>query len=73
MTQEQYDAQHEYSEDQAKARHTLFEIALVKSYNYCMEYDKYSGREVEKIGSLYLKEGFIDGFLAGFTHRITGD
>jgi hypothetical protein len=73
MTQEQYDAQHEYSEDQAKARHTLFNIALVKSYAYCENYDPHSGRVTEKMGANYLKEGFIDGFLAGFTHRITGD
>jgi len=51
---------------------TLYNIALVKSYNYCQEYDTYSGREVEKVGSMYLKQGYIAGFLAGFTHRLTG-
>ena len=51
---------------------TLYNIAAVKSYNYCMEYDRYSGREVEKLGSMYLKQGYIDGFLAGITHKLTG-
>jgi hypothetical protein len=51
---------------------TLYTIASVKGYNYCMEYDKYSGREVEKVGSMYLKQGYVDGFLAGIAHRLTG-
>ena len=51
---------------------TLYNIASVKAYNYCMEYDRYSGREVEKLGSMYLKQGYIEGFLAGVTHRLTG-
>jgi hypothetical protein len=51
---------------------TLYKIASVKSYNYCMEYDRYSGREVEKLGSMYLKQGYIDGFLAGFAHKMGG-
>jgi hypothetical protein len=61
-------------EAKAKAEEykTLYTIALVKSYTYCMEYDRYSGREVEKLGSMYLKQGYIDGFLAGVTHRLTG-
>jgi hypothetical protein len=51
---------------------TLYSIASVKAYNYCMEYDRYSGREVEKLGSMYLKQGYVDGFLAGIAHRLTG-
>ena len=52
---------------------TLYTIAQVNGYNYCMEYDTYSGREVEKLGSMYLKQGYVDGFLAGFTYKLTGD
>jgi hypothetical protein len=52
---------------------TLYTIAQVKSYNYCMEYDSCRGIEVERSGSNYLKQGYIDGFLAGFTHKITGE
>jgi hypothetical protein len=52
---------------------TLYTIASVKSYNYMMEYDPNSGSEVEKSGSNFLKQGYIDGFIAGFTHKLTGD
>jgi len=52
---------------------TLYTIASVKAYNYMMEYDPNSGSEVEKSGSLYLKQGYMDGFLAGFTHKLTGE
>ena len=51
---------------------TLYSIASVKAYNYCMEYDKYSGREVEKLGSMYLKKGYMEGFMAGFAHKMGG-
>jgi hypothetical protein len=47
----------------------LIDIAMVKSYVYCMEYDPNSGREVEKQGYHYLKQGYIDGFLDGVAHR----
>ena len=52
---------------------TLYTIAQVKSYNYMMEYDPNSGGEVEKLGAGFLKQGFIDGFIAGFTHKLTGE
>jgi hypothetical protein len=52
---------------------TLYTIAQVKSYNYCMEYDSCKGIEVERSGSNYLKQGYIDGFLAGFEHKLTGE
>jgi len=49
--------------------YTIVDIALRKSWIYCMDYDPTSGREVEKQGALYLKQGFIDGFLAGVAHK----
>jgi hypothetical protein len=52
---------------------TLYSIASVKAYNYCMEYDSCKGIEVERSGSNYLKQGYIDGFIAGFTHKLTGE
>jgi hypothetical protein len=52
---------------------TLYTIASIKGYNYCMEYDSYSGREVEKTGASFLKEGFVAGFLAGFEYKLTGE
>jgi hypothetical protein len=51
---------------------TLYTIASVKSYNYMMEYDPNSGIEVERLGANFLKQGYIDGFIAGFTHKLTG-
>jgi hypothetical protein len=52
---------------------TLYTIAQVKSYNYMMEYDPNSGVEVERLGSNFLKQGYIDGFIAGFTYKLTGE
>ena len=51
---------------------TLINIALSKSYIYCMDYDSNSGRAVEKQGAVYLKQGFVDGFLAGVAFRMGG-
>ena len=52
---------------------TLYTIASIKGYNYMMEYDSCRGREVEKAGSNFLKQGYIDGFIAGFTYKLTGE
>jgi hypothetical protein len=57
----------------AKEKYNILNIAMVKSYMYSMEYDPTSGREVEKHGYHFLKQGYIDGFLDGFTHRLVGD
>lgn len=51
---------------------TLYDIALVKSYNYCEEYNKTTGRTEERYGARLLKEGYIDGFMAGFAYKFTG-
>ena len=52
---------------------TLYTIAQVKSYAYCEEYNPTTGRTEQKKGYLLLKEGYVDGFLAGFAHRLTGE
>lgn len=52
---------------------TLYTIASIKGYNYCMEYDPSSGGEVERTGAPFLKEGFVAGFLAGFEYKLTGE
>ena len=52
---------------------TLYDIALVKSYAYCDEYNTNTGKVEPKQGARFLKEGYIDGFLAGFAYKITGD
>jgi hypothetical protein len=52
---------------------TLYDIALVKSYSFTQEYNPISGQVEDKHGYRFLKEGYIAGFLAGFTHKFTGD
>ena len=59
--------------EEEQKQYALIDIALVKSYIYQIEYDPNSGREVEKQGARYLKQGYIDGFLAGFAHRLGGE
>ena len=44
-------------------------IAMVKSYAFIMEYDPVSGREVEKHGYHFIRDGYIDGFLAGVAFK----
>ena len=56
-----------------KDRFTILNIAMVKAWNFSMEYDTHSGREVERVGHPFLKEGFIEGFLAGFAYKFGGD
>jgi hypothetical protein len=51
---------------------TLYTIAQVKSYSFTQEYNPVSGQVEDKHGYLLLKEGYIAGFIAGFTHRLTG-
>ena len=53
-------------------RTTLLDIAISKGYIYSQEYDPCSGRVVDKDGHAYLKQGYVEGFLAGFAHRIGG-
>ena len=52
---------------------TLYSIAQVKAYAYCEEYNPTTGRTEQKKGYLLLKEGYVDGFIAGFSHRLTGE
>jgi hypothetical protein len=51
---------------------TLYNIASVKAYNYCQEYNPITGQVQDKDGYRFLKEGYIAGFMAGFAHRLTG-
>jgi hypothetical protein len=52
---------------------TLYGIAMTKAWNFGMEYNSATGREQERLGFDYLKEGYIQGFLAGFSHKFGGD
>jgi hypothetical protein len=59
-------------EEEAKASVAIYDIALVKSYTYCEEYNIATGRVEERGGARLLKQGYIDGFLAGFAHKMGG-
>ena len=51
---------------------TLYNIATVKAYAYIDEYNTATGRVEERNGARFLKQGYVDGFLAGIAHRLTG-
>jgi hypothetical protein len=52
---------------------SVINIALLKSWNYIEEYNPHIGTVEERHGARFLKQGYLDGFLAGFTYRLTGD
>lgn len=56
-----------------EANDTLYSIASVKAFAYCEEYNPYTGKTEDKHGSTFLKQGYVDGFLAGFTYKLTGE
>ena len=55
-----------------ETQRALIDIAIVKGYNYAQEYDPNSGVTKDRNGYHYLKQGYVDGFLAGFAHRMGG-
>jgi hypothetical protein len=63
----------EMTKDEMADGITLYTIAQVKSYAYCGEYNPTDGLVYEKTGANFLKQGYIDGFIAGFTHKLTGE
>ena len=57
-----------------KEEFTLLNIAMVRAWNHIHEYNPYSGQAEEKQGGAYIKEGYIEGFLAGFAYKFeSGD
>ena len=60
------------NEDLMEDKYSLLDIAMVKAHIFAMEYDPISGREVEKSGYHDLRDGYIEGFLAGFAHKFGG-
>jgi hypothetical protein len=51
---------------------SLVDIAIVKGHAYAQEYNTYTGRVEDKPNYHALKQGYQDGFLAGFAHRLGG-
>jgi hypothetical protein len=58
--------------DNTDNQESVMNIALVKSWNYVEEYNATTGRTDERYGARLLKEGYIDGFMAGFAYKFTG-
>ena len=50
----------------------ITEIAITKAYTYMQEYNPYTGKAEDKQGASLLKQGYVDGFLAGVAFRLTG-
>ena len=51
---------------------SLIDIAITKGHAYAEGYNTYIGKIEDREGYMYLKQGYTDGFLAGFAHRIGG-
>ena len=49
------------------------DIAIVKGHNYAQEYDRESGRVIDRDGYHHIKDGFTAGFLAGFAYKFGGE
>lgn len=52
---------------------TLEDIAITKAHAYAQEYNGHTGRVEDKPNYHALKEGYMAGFLDGFTHRLTNN
>jgi len=51
---------------------SLTDIAITKGHAYAQGYNTYIGKIEDREGYMYLKQGYTDGFLAGFAHRMGG-
>jgi hypothetical protein len=51
---------------------TLYTIARVKAHSFAQEYNPSSGKVEDRHFYHALKQGYVDGFLAGFEHKLTG-
>jgi hypothetical protein len=50
---------------------TLESIAIIKAWNYSLEYDPTTGMTSPRAFSAELKEAYKAGFLEGFAYRFT--
>jgi hypothetical protein len=58
-------------EDMEKAL-TLYTVASIKAHDYAQDYNPHTGRVEDKPNYHALKQGFMDGFLAGVAHKLGG-
>jgi hypothetical protein len=59
-------------EEEEKVDISIIDIAITKGHSYAQGYNTYLGKIEDREGYMYLKQGFTDGFLAGFAHRMVG-
>ena len=57
--------------EQLRYNPTLYDIASVKAHVFAQEYDKTTGVVSPRHNYHDLKEGYLAGFLEGFSHRFT--
>ncbi len=50
---------------------TIYDIASTKAHAYAQEYNPSTGTVEDKTNYYALKEGYMAGFLEGFSHRFT--
>ena len=48
-------------------------LAIIKAHIFSQEYNPSTGRAEDRQGYHLLKEGYTEGFLAGFAYKFTGD
>jgi hypothetical protein len=53
--------------------YNLTGLAIVKAHAFAQEYNPTNGKVEDRLGYHYLKEGYTEGFLAGFIYKITGE
>ena len=63
-----YQYEYEYSEGIPL---TITDIAITKAHAYAQEYNTHTGRVEDKPNYHALKDGYVQGFLEGFAHRLT--
>jgi hypothetical protein len=57
--------------EQLRYTPTLYDIASVRAHVFAQEYDKTTGMVSPRHNYHALREGFMAGFLEGFSHRLT--
>jgi hypothetical protein len=50
---------------------SLMDISITKAHAFAQEYNTHTGRVEDKPNYHALKEGYVAGFLEGFSYRLT--
>ena len=57
--------------EQLRYNPTLYDIASVRAHVFAQEYNPTTGTVLPRHNYQSLREGFMAGFLEGFSHRLT--